>query len=288
MSCAGGSGSEIAVNFACGNDALVGIVCVPAASGPVGVLVVVGGPQYRAGSHRQFVSLARHLCDAGHVTMRFDVRGMGDSAGAERSFEQIGADIDSAIGALLATCPQVTRVVLWGLCDGASAALLYVHNTRDDRVAGLCLVNPWVRSAAGLARTHVRHYYAQRLTERAFWSKLLRGGVGVGALRGAATSLLTLVRSRTGAPSNGGSYQDRMAAAWHGFARPLLVVLSGNDYTAREFADQVDAGGNWRGAWQHPHVKRLDLEGADHTFSQASDRIAVENATARWLATAGV
>ena len=42
------------------------------------VLVVVGGPQVRAGSHRHFVQLARHLATHGHAVMRFDVRGMGD------------------------------------------------------------------------------------------------------------------------------------------------------------------------------------------------------------------
>ena len=34
--------------------------------------------------------------------------------------------------------------------------------TRDPRVAGLALLNPWVRSDAGLARARVKHYYRQR------------------------------------------------------------------------------------------------------------------------------
>ncbi|MFX8094774.1 hypothetical protein ABTK72_21120, partial [Acinetobacter baumannii] len=75
-----------------------------------------------------------------------------DSAGEARDFLGVQADIGAAIGALMAACPTVQRVVLWGLCDAASAALLYVESTRDMRVAGLTLLNPWVRSAATLAQ----------------------------------------------------------------------------------------------------------------------------------------
>jgi alpha/beta superfamily hydrolase len=48
------------------------------------VLVIVGGPQYRAGSHRQFTLLARSLAEQGFAVLRFDYRGMGDSTGAMR------------------------------------------------------------------------------------------------------------------------------------------------------------------------------------------------------------
>ena len=38
---------------------MAGILSLPDAPGPRGVLIVTGGPQYRIGSHRQFVLLAR-------------------------------------------------------------------------------------------------------------------------------------------------------------------------------------------------------------------------------------
>ncbi|MCK7493609.1 MAG: hydrolase 1, exosortase A system-associated [Comamonadaceae bacterium] len=142
-----------------------GAAGAPASAGATGVVVVVGGPQVRAGGHRQFVHLARTLAAAGHPVLRFDVRGMGDSSGALRGFEQITPDIGAAVDALLQRAPGVRRVVLWGLCDGASAALLYLHERRDPRVRGVCLLNPWVRSEASLARTHVKHYYTRRLRE---------------------------------------------------------------------------------------------------------------------------
>jgi len=84
-----------------------------------GVLIVVGGPQYRVGSHRQFVLTARRLAADGYTTLRFDATGMGDALGEPRSFEQLDDDLGSAIDALLASTPALRRVVLLGLCDGA-------------------------------------------------------------------------------------------------------------------------------------------------------------------------
>ena len=137
------------------------------------VLIVVGGPQYRSGSHRQFTLLARHLADAGIASLRFDYRGMGDSTGEVRSFERAGTDIRCAIDRLLATVPGVQEVVIWGLCDAASAALIYAH--KDPRVSALVLLNPWVRTEQGIARAHLRHYYLARLFHRSLWQKIGRG-----------------------------------------------------------------------------------------------------------------
>jgi len=78
---------ERASVFGCGGDRLVGILHAPAERArDIGVLVVVGGPQYRVGSHRQFVRMARDFAAAGYPVLRFDHRGIGDSDGAARSF----------------------------------------------------------------------------------------------------------------------------------------------------------------------------------------------------------
>jgi len=67
------------------------------------VLIIVGGPQYRVGSHRQFVLLARHLAAQGIPVMRFDVRGMGDSKGKPRNFGQLDDDLRAATDCFFAT-----------------------------------------------------------------------------------------------------------------------------------------------------------------------------------------
>lgn len=283
---------ETASVFDCQGEQLVGVLTRPAVAPPIdkpGVVVVVGGPQYRVGAHRQFVELARALAADGHAVLRFDVRGMGDSSGALHDFLQIDDDIAAAIDTL---CREagVRQVVLWGLCDGASAALLYCQKKADPRVAGLALANPWVRSQESLAATHVKHYYLRRVLDGSFWRKLASGGVGRRAARDLAANLATALRGRMArrqrgpAPSGPASYQDRMAQAWRLFDGPVLLLVSGDDYTAREFIDTTGSAPAWRGAMARPRLQRVDLPEADHTFSDRRYGAEVAGATSAWLA----
>jgi exosortase A-associated hydrolase 1 len=271
--------SETAIVFECDGDALVGVVSAPAQAGPTGVVVVVGGPQTRVGSHRHFVQVTRSLAAAGFQTLRFDYRGMGDSSGAQRNFEQVDDDIGAAIRALQRQVPETRQVVLWGLCDGASAALLYLHATGDPRVRGLCLLNPWVRSEASLARTHVKHYYLQRLMQRGFWLKLLRGQVALGAARGLARNI-GMVRSKGGPLA---SFQQRMAGALDRFPGPVLLLLSEDDYTAKEFVEYTRNDAEWTALLSRPRVQRHELAGADHTLSAAPAKALAQTIIEGWL-----
>ena len=168
-----------ALSFACGGHWLYAVLDVPAAPKRRGVLFVVGGPQYRVGSHRQFACQQGKLAKDGCAAMRFDYRGMGDSEGEMRDFETVGDDLHAAIDAFFAAVPDLQEVVLWGLCDAASAAVLYAGG--DARVAGLALLNPWVRTDAGQARATLRHYYRARLLDPGLWRKLATGRFALGA-----------------------------------------------------------------------------------------------------------
>jgi len=275
--------TEQALVIHCHGDSLAGIASVPEAPRDSAVIIVVGGPQYRAGSHRQFVLLARSLAEAGYPALRFDARGMGDSTGDARDFESITDDIGCALAAFHQALPAVRRFVLWGLCDGASAALLYVERTQDPRVAGLCLANPWVRSEASLARTQVKHYYTQRVLQRDFWLKLLSGRVGVDALRGLARSVSRSLRATPAARGDDRPFQQRMATAWQRFAGALLLVLSADDYTAKEFLEFVSVDAAWQGSLARQGLTRRDITDADHTFSDPPSRRCAEAVLLNWL-----
>jgi len=272
--------SEVAVRFTCDNEYLCGILARPEQPADSGIVIVVGGPQTRVGSHRQFVLLSRALAAAGFPVLRFDYRGMGDSSGAQRDFEHVTPDIRAASAALQAACPSVKRIVLWGLCDAAAALLLYWDDTHDPRIAGLCLLNPWVRSEATLAKTQVKHYYGQRLLQKAFWRKLLSGKLN---LVGALTGFLGKLKQASAGIDSRPGFQDRMARGLRAFPGPVLLLQSGNDYTAREFLEYANSAAAWRGLLDRPNVTRIDIAGADHTFSSAGWRNAVAEACLKWL-----
>ena len=276
--------TEQTVTFACEHDTLAGILATPDVAASTGVIVIVGGPQYRVGSHRQFVLLSRALVSAGYPVLRFDYRGMGDSTGAQRDFTMVSADIAAAINTLQSRLPSVQRVALWGLCDGASAALLYCHDTSDARVSGLCLLNPWVRSEASLARAHVKHYYTQRLGQKEFWVKLLSGKVAGKAMAGLWRNVRSMGSdSQVATHKKQRSFQQRMARAWSDFQGSMLLLLSGNDYTAKEFLEYVNMDTAWTGLLTRQNVVRHDLPGADHTFSDTPSRSQAEVFTLRWM-----
>ncbi len=275
--------TEQALVFDCKGENLLGILAQSHTPSDVGVVIIVGGPQYRIGSHRQFVMLARALADAGHSVLRFDYRSMGDASGDRRDFLTVQDDTAAAIDTLMLHCPGVRRTVLWGLCDGASAALLYMHTRQDPRVAGLCLINPWVRSVESLARTQIRHYYLARLAQRDFWTKLLSGKVAVQAMR----DLLGNLRNARAKPRAGGarslSFQEAMAAGWKEFGGNILLLLSEHDYTAKEFQEHAQMHPAWGGALSRTGVTQKILAGADHTFSSAIGRSEVLQTTLAWL-----
>ena len=125
----------------------------------------VGGPQCRVGSHRQFVLLA--LAESSFASLRFDYRGMGDSEGDTRNFEDVGPNLHAAIDALQGACATARRIVVWGLCDAASAAM--IHAGSHAAVSGIVAVNPWARSTLRWP-LRVKHYYVARLLDGEFWT----------------------------------------------------------------------------------------------------------------------
>lgn len=276
-----GAYGEEALSFYCKGETLVGVLSLPASPGPRGVLIVVGGPQYRVGSHRQFTLLARHLASNRIPTLRFDYRGMGDSTGEARSFEAVSDDVRCAIDVFFEQLPMLKEVVIWGLCDAASAALVYAH--QDARVRGLVLLNPWVRTAQGLARAELKHYYGARLLTRAFWGKLLSGEVNlVESMRSFVASAAAALVSRK-ATDGPAPLPDRMHDGLRRFQGKALLVLSGNDLTAQEFKDAAAGSPAWQALLQQPRVARCDLPEANHTFSTRAWRDRVAEWTCDWV-----
>lgn len=281
---------EIPVIFECQEQQLIGIIHQSDGMATVGVLVVVGGPQYRVGSHRQFVLLTRYLAAQGIPAMRFDVCGMGDSEGQSRSFQQLDDDIHAAIDCFLEACPTLSHVVLWGLCDAASAALFYGY--QDSRVKGLVLLNPWVFTEQGAAKTYLKHYYLQRLFSKDLWRKILLLKFDYTNSMASLLNLLKQAVGRTKAPQatdmlvrvdDSMALPIRMRECLRQFAHPVLLILSGRDLTADEFKEAVKGDPEWQSLLSEARVARRDFAEADHTFSSSAWRDQVAEWTAGWV-----
>ena len=257
-----------ALRFICNGSGLVGIIDVPERPLPRGVLVITGGPQYRVGSHRQFTLMARLMAQRGIPVMRFDRRGMGDSEGEPRSFEQIDDDVGAAMKEFFAQMPEMKEVVIWGLCDAATAAAFYAG--ADQRVRGLVLLNPWVRTPEGAARAMLGYYYLARLREVAFWKKVASGGLDL-----AASAAALHQNMRLAATERRSLLPQRVIRSLAAFDGHVMVVLSSDDLIASEFA-QLMARHNVR-------AKRLDIGDANHTFSRQKWRTQVAEASANWI-----
>jgi exosortase A-associated hydrolase 1/exosortase A-associated hydrolase 2 len=256
---------EVPIGIAAGVEVLQGIVADAPLAASLGLIIVVGGPQVRTGAHRLFTQLARHAADAGFPSLRFDLRGMGDSTGTATPFDNNSPELSAAIDALIERCPSVQRVALLGLCDGASSALLYSEQ-QDARVAGLLLLNPWAHSANLAAQTRLRHHYPRRFLERDFWQKLARGRINWQGLRSMWRDWRA-ARQEQAQPE----FLRRMEDCWFSFPGSVRVFLSQHDYTAREFER---AHADWISDSRRPDAPRsfVNLVDADHTLSDPAAR----------------
>ena len=273
------------VVFECGTEYLVGIIHNPGKPKSKGVVVVVGGPQYRVGSHRQFVLLSEHMAVEGFSSLRFDYQGMGDSSGEKKDFENVDNDIRCAIDALINSCPEITEIVLWGLCDAASAILFYAY--KDSRVTGIVLLNPWVRTEEGESRAFLKHYYLKKFFIVETWKDLFLGRLNI------FNSMMSLLKNFKNAYLRNTKYNsnsetqislpDRMLYGYENFEGESLIIISGDDLTAAEFVDVSQSSIKWRECMASKKLTWKLLDEANHTFSSKKMRDQVSLWTTNWL-----
>lgn len=244
------------------------------AAGTHGLLIVSGGNEVRSGAHRGMARLAAAVAAAGHPVLRFDRRGVGDSEGENRGFDQSGEDIAAALALFRATCPQLTRITAFGNCDAAAALLLH---RRAGGADALLLANPWTIDQPGNADegaggadglpppAAIRARYAAKLKDPREWLRLLRGGVDLGKLaRG--------LRSASATPAASG-LAAHLAAALARADCPVSVLLASRDGTAQAFAAAWGSAG-FAAVRGKATVETIDS--ASHGFADAQARAWLE------------
>ncbi|RMF08987.1 MAG: hydrolase 1, exosortase A system-associated [Alphaproteobacteria bacterium] len=273
--------SEHPFVFDCQGDRLLGVLHKPDQPARIGLLILVGGPQYRVGACRQYVHLARRAASRGIAAMRFDYRGVGDSEGRYPGFQAVGPDIDAAIREFTARVPEMEGVVPWGLCEGASAILLSAVD--NARVRGAVLANPWVNTRETQAQTYLKHYYGDRLWRAETWKRLFKGEIHLGR---SVRSVFDLTRKAFVKGSGNGSelpYPARMAAGFARFSGDVLLIMSERDLVAREFDEVVSSRPEWEAFRTSSRVRRIDVRDSDHTFSRTIWRDVVADATSDFI-----
>lgn len=279
------------VSFPCDSNMLQGIVSEPQQSFDRAVIIVVGGPQFRVGSHRQFVLLARYLAAQVILALRFDYTGMGYGDGWSKKFYEIDQDIHSAITFVGEQYPQVTRIFLWGLCDAASAILFTAHTSQ--RIDGIVISNPWVRSDASHSEAILKNYYRDRIFSWDVWSQLLSSPskifkAVISLLNICFKVLLNLISSTSSKDQlieeiTQDDRQNNLAASvltgMSRFKGRICLLLSEKDLTADEFRSVFESSDWMQNADNAKKITIHNLDGVDHTFSSSVWRAQVEHIT---------
>jgi alpha-beta hydrolase superfamily lysophospholipase len=272
-----------------GRNALVGVVSEPAmpppAERPV-VLLLNSGIVHRVGPARMSVRLARRLSEAGHLSVRFDHSGIGDSApGADgRSWQELWiAEVREVMDELTRT-HGARRFVLVGLCSGATTAFRVA--LADSRVAGAVLMNPqgfdpsprWNASAKNPG--WVRDYLASARRPENWW-RALTGRIGYRRLARVLGGAVTHRVARDPAvEAVGTALRAELEALLARDAR-LLFLFSEGDHSADEFALITRHA---TAALSHSGLVTASLPGTDHTFTLLAVQDDVLRRIAGWLA----
>ena len=245
------------IAFECAGETLAGTL--DEADAPVGLLIVSGGNEIRAGAHRGMATLAQRLAEAGTPVFRYDRRGVGDSTGANTGFEYSVHDLIAAVNAFKKLCPHVTHIVGFGNCDAATTLALFHHQTGID---SLVLANPWtIETPDALPpAAAIRARYVERLCDPATYLRLLRGGID---LRKLAKGLGKLSRTPDAGSSN---LAARLRQSLISPDIPARIVLSRGDATAIAFA--ASPAGTL--------LPATFIETNSHSFAAPEDQAALE------------
>jgi pimeloyl-ACP methyl ester carboxylesterase len=258
---------------------------VPTAAELPAIVILNSGIIHRVGPNRIFVRLSRMLAEAGHVVVRFDLSGIGDSEARKDGLAPLDgalADIREALDSLEAA-RQTRRVILIGLCSGADYSIVY--GGQDPRVVGVVLIDPSVPRTRGY---YMRHYRGRMFRWRS-WLNFASG----------RHPFWRMVR-KTFTPGHRPSAEEP-----HLEPPPDLQAVQVRKFLESAYARTVAAGVDVMAIFtggredQHndprqlleafPSVafgSRLQLEcisSADHTFTSRADRCRLMNLVSEWL-----
>lgn len=241
------------------------------------LLLLNAGGVRRIGPNRLYVTAARALAARGHITLRLDVSGTGDSPARpglpdNQPFHAgVLDDIRVAVRWMQENCAD--QIVLGGLCSGGyhahAAALAGVP------VVGTIVINPGLPEDASYARMYrsiADSLHFRRIVDSGgFWKKLRSTRVG---LRRGATVVLrraldvVLLRLRNALGRLGFRLQDDLGAELRALARSGIhpSFIFGSSEPIYELFRRR-AGRVPQELVKQKKMRVRVLDGPDHTFS---------------------
>ena len=247
------------ITFPCEGETLVGTL--DEATGAVGLLIVSGGNEVRAGAHRGMAILAARLADQNVPVFRFDRRGIGDSSGDNLGYAASQLDIAAAVAVFRREAPMLRQVVGFGNCDGATALALF---GRQSGVGRVVLANPWVVEPVDdlPPAAAIRARYIKRAGDPSSWLRVIRGQVSF-------TKVWRGLRRIVGRAAQN-SLATRVLSAIAETGERATVILASGDATAIAYASAAQSAG------VQPATIRIDT--ASHSFTADGDIAAIEHA----------
>jgi hypothetical protein len=257
-------------------------MAAPAVDRPA-IIILNTGIIHRVGHNRMYVTLSRELAEQGHVVLRMDQSGIGDSDAPVDVFDPllVGlADIKEAVNWLSAT-KNVKKIILMGLCSGANQSIIYAGG--DPRIVGAVLLDP---SIPPTTRYYLNNFGA-RLMRTQTW-KNLRLGKGriwrliAGRAQNDATQEWTPDQLSFENPEIRAFVENAYAEAVRGGNQLLAIFTGGMSYQHNYRRQILDAMPNVR------FGKQLLIEylpRCDHTFMLADDRRWMFERVKAWLRT---
>ena len=247
--------SERPVRF--GVDQRLFGILTPAAAPPGGdrpaIILLNAGAVNRSGPHRLYPTMARRWADLGFTVLRMDLSGIGDSPAVAGERENLVYpreglnDIGAALDFLAAEV-GAARFIVAGLCSGADLA--YQAARRDERLAGVVMMNPRTFLDLDLNRVEQPAPRIPRESEPIETEEAGRVPAGLQQISERSIDAMLVVSER----DPGVDYVDRHAPAAMREAETL------------------------------PRFRRVDIRGADHTFTTiASQRRVVDLVTDEYL-----
>ncbi len=267
--------------FAVGpSKSLVAAVAEPAGGTGTTTLPVIvilnTGIIHRVGHQRMFVILARELAARGHLVVRFDFGGIGDSERRADNLPALEGCMDDIRVVLdwLETSRGCRRFILLGLCSGADHAIIYAGS--DPRVVGAGLLDPMIPPT----RRFYLHYILHRLARPRSWLSFMTGN----------GHLFAAVRRRLW-KDEGGRVAAERALLKDVYSRAienqvqLLSVLTGaSDTRQSSYREQIfDAFPELE---LGPMIRAEFFEDSDHLFLFELDRKRLNAIIIDWIETA--